>query len=1456
MAHETIDLVSDSEDDISASQTAATTLKAFGVRKEKEISQKKRNVGTPPTITQKPHAQQQASGADKRNASPYTATNYQNLPPNASLADILRYGSTNASTLKSAPPAKAKQRSNPKPSPKTERRFGPLHEERLRRFQEFHNKEAERRGDKATESMVGLGANTPTKVSGTPLSSSLNLPRSGGEIRSTTAGAPVPPKRRPSSPAGGLAGPGRKRRKGDAQGKAEINDLPGTKQREEDGQDKPEIEDGMQAARRLSLAAMSPALGNGTSQPVSTRESVGSSAKVGHAEPKEEPTLQETAPSVESNHGLTVPKAATLEGTFSQPISISDSREPSPNVIPAKPTRGPELSKVGQTKLTQSHADQERDSSPDEIPAKPLVKTVKEDLPRSMQSSPDEVPATASSGIIESDLPGARESSPDEIPATAPSKIIGGDLPRPTQSSLGEVPATTPGKVIKPISGKKSGRGGNHGKSYTEEEDARLISLRDEHKVSWEVMPSYFSGRTQGSLAVHYYTTLKSKGRTLAKPKARKSHGLLPNQTTEASQHASYVATTDRPESSLSTRRVRTAPKNDGMVSWAAIKKARQAEHSASDIRRARQPHQNVRVSETDTPMTDAPSLVQSPPSSGLDLAYPASLDRILRSRELGSSGGRSWSSKARMKVSDELQNHVFDTLGPRRYFHGTPRDVTTLAWACDGNRFAAGAIAMDDEASMQYNGPNNLLLGDVEKNSLIELPEHHVPRPIITSSHNVNSLHAMRETQDPRLFKTVTAVEFSDDGNLLFSAGGDGVVRMYDTNMGVCLSSHKHRAEVSLLAKNPNGVLASACNLTDDGSISILRCDEERLSSVCEFGPSRADVQSSLPISPSALKWGSGTFSNFLLAGFMSESSDDDRLTAGEILLWDSTNGQKIDLPTVRNVFDVAWNPSPSSGSSLFAVAGARAGKRLRSTIECFAPNQGRASRVLQWDCPALDINDLIYCPHDDNIIAAGATDGKVYIWDKRFANRNQLPLHTLSHSRTKNVLDHNLNREVADSGVRFLSWSATGNRLYSGSSDGTVKIWNPYRTSQDALVKDVATFNSAIISGAFSPDHRDLLIGEEQGQLNLLGIDREARSIRAAKKFDLYPAPVPKKAGSDDKFAPARELLDNGEIEIKPMGVLPRKQAVQGPNYHGPLMKPSAEGFARLYDERQSAMLKQAEVSSTMLDHDDPQTEKAIKNAEANIRQIEEVFKKAERNSREYQILEPLATEHQRKLREARHAYKKDALVIAMKRCKLDCNYLPTAGDDDGEAPDSQHSHQRIPASLRFQHPTLDASDLTNAEIQEAGLTSKCCSCLGPAAKPKRGRLPKCEKCTLTHAGLTARCEKCFVPIRPNLEGQLASKNFCQRCEFRCLRCGQLASVSPRADFVECEPCSAVWEAGILGYELKSFVKSKGGSDEKCEPVMESLDQRTGRLFGDEERERLAGGWRVALVDGFVGK
>jgi WD40 repeat protein len=925
---------------------------------------------------------------------------------------------------------------------------------------------------------------------------------------------------------------------------------------------------------------------------------------------------------------------------------------------------------------------------------------------------------------------------------------------------------------------------------------------------------------------VRYSTKLKNRESTTMHRKA--SEARVPS-------FAIQVVATPQEYAAPGRRVPKATVRDAGMVSWAEIKAKRR----------------EVRPVPISEPFVRQESV--QPVGSALDVAVPASIPRLLRSREIGNTGGRNWSSKARLKVPDELQNHVLDTLGPRKFFHGASRDVTCVAWANDGNRFAAGAIAIDDERSMQYNRPNNLLLGNNEMNSLKELPEHHVSRPAVSDVKNVNSLRAMQETQDPRLFKTVAAVAFSGDSQALYSAGGDGMVRMYDSSSGECRKSFNQGAEVVLLTANSRGLLASGCHRSDDISISVL---SDQLELVRKLGPSRTNVQSSLPIFPSALKWGVGRYSSMLLAGFASDSYDEDRLAAGEVCLWDVTAENKIELPIVRNVFDVAWNPSPSAASTLFAVACTRSGRTFRSSIECFAPHQGRARSVLKWDCQAFDINDVLYCPHDDNLIAAGATDGKVYIWDKRFLNRGQAPLHIFAHGTTKNVLDPERDLEIADTGVSFLSWSATGNRLYSGSSDGTVKVWNPYCTTQDALVRNVATFNSAIMSGAFSPDYRELLIGEDQGQLNLLGIDREARPVRATKKFDYYPAPpatakLPSKG--DDKFAAAQELLDSKQIEIKPMGALPKKQAVQGPNYQGPFLAPSDEHRQTMATDYQLA-LQQEKMALAILPRDG-ETKKSIKAAQSHVSQTRDDMQRAQQKVNDSKSLAAAASLLQERFRQSRHELKKAKIATGAKTCRLDCNYLPAGGDDDGEAPDDRRSEQRVPGGIRPQRKILDASDMTNSEVAEAGLTSKCIACTGPAAKPKRG-LPICERCSLSRSGLTARCEKCATPTRPNLnEGK--HHNICERCNFRCFRCGSVAAVSPEGDTVTCEPCGIEWEAGALGYEVKrslnlAVARVRDEESESHDHEMESLEQRMVRLFGDDEKERLAGGWKVALVDG----
>jgi WD40 repeat protein len=1131
----------------------------------------------------------------------------------------------------------------------------------------------------------------------------------------------------------------------------------------------------------------------------------------------------------------------------------SDSESSSPDVVPAKPAHLPSEAKPMSTSLMVEDPSDSDSSSPDVVPARSNPKgsagnpngidgSSLDVIPASSKpmrpvenrsdsdsSSPDFVPAKPKperqslTGNMASSVPQTNDAlrifmSQPSVPV--PKLAINNDKGSQKRIETNAKPKTVP-QGTRPT----NNSGSNHGIPYTKEEDDLLKYLREERNVSWDEMIDHFSGRTRGSLQVRYSTKLKNRDSTTINRRASEARApSFPIQVTTAPMPSQEYAAPARRVPKATTR-------NDGFVSWGEIKAKRIAERAVV------------------IPDNIKQELVQ-PVGSAPGVAIPASIPRLLRSREMGNICGRKWSSKSRLKVPDELQNHVLDTLGPRKFFHGASRDVTCVAWANDGNRFAAGAIAIDDERSMQYNRPNNLLLGNNERNSLQELPEHHVSRPAVSDSNNVNSLHAMQETQDPRLFKTVAAVAFSGDSQALYSAGGDGIVRMYDSSNGECRRSFSQGAEVVLLTANSRGLLASGCHRSDDSSISVL---SDQLDSVCNLGPSRTNVQSSLPIFPSALKWGAERYSSLLLAGFASDSYDEDRLAAGEVCLWDVAAGNKIELPTVRNVFDVAWNPSPSAASTLFAVACARSGRTYRSSIECFAPHQGRARSVLKWDCQAFDINDVLYCPHDDNLIAAGATDGKVYVWDKRFArNQGEAPLHIFAHGSTKNVLDPERDPEIADTGVRFLSWSSTGDRLYSGSSDGTVKVWNPYRMTEDALVRDVATFNSAIMSGAFSPDYRELLIGEDQGQLNLLGIDREERSVRAAKKFDYCPAAKP--PPEDDKLAPARELLNSQQIEFKPMGALPIRQAVQGPNYQGPFLAPSEEQRQHLVTDYELALQQEKKALAGF--PRDAEIGKFIKSAQLQVSQTRDALHRAQQKADDSKLLAPAALLLQEKFLESRHEWKKGKIGTGAKTCRLDCNYLPAAGDEDGEAPDDRRSEQRIPGSIRPQRKILNAGDMTNSEIAEAGLTSKCIACTGPAAKPKPKRgLPLCESCSLSRSGLTARCGKCATPTRPNVDGR---PNICESCNFHCFRCGSVAVVSPQGDTVTCESCGTEWEAGALGYEVKRSLKSavtRVRDEELLDREMdsyemESLEQRMARLFGDDERERLAGGWAVGRL------
>lgn len=546
--------------------------------------------------------------------------------------------------------------------------------------------------------------------------------------------------------------------------------------------------------------------------------------------------------------------------------------------------------------------------------------------------------------------------------------------------------------------------------------------------------------------------------------------------------------------------------------------------------------------------------------------------------------------------------------------------------------------------------------------------------------------------------------VAFSPCQKQMYSVSIDGNMNIYSVGTGVedinLAYKVQHGAPVDLLSVGTHGRVATGSHGGSGDSIKILTCNDE--SAEEQFSLGQTKLSKSTTVYPSALKWGvTANQSRFLLAGFSQESKrlyeEDYALDVlGETCMYDGTTGQRIKVHNIpRNVFDICWNPN--LGRTVFAVAsvaGGRLNAGMHSVVRLFAEHSDSPSMrsTIELECPARDINDVVYCPYDENLVAAGSTDGKVYIWDTRFTQVSQTPHQRYSHGSCLSVLEHDRPRWEVDTGIRFLQWGNTHTSLFSGSSDGVVKRWNPYLAAEDTHVKDIVTFHSAIMSGAFSPDFSSLLIGEDQGRLNLLEVGNEDRCVRDMDRFSLIAAPEHSK-GPDKP--PHRELLDSGQVVFEVCGPLPIRQAVQNP----------------------------ALPSNTPIDLNGKSP--------------------AGYTMQEVETLRTQATAFQKKLHKSRKEWKRlKAAVEApwpdvkkIKQCKLDCSYRPYAyGDFDGngDVPDTQRSLARIPDALH-----------TEQKLFTNGLVAKCSSCGRPAHPSERNETAevKCEKCNFA-------CFECAEP------------------------------------------------------------------------------------------------------------
>ncbi|PWY86331.1 WD repeat protein [Aspergillus sclerotioniger CBS 115572] len=507
------------------------------------------------------------------------------------------------------------------------------------------------------------------------------------------------------------------------------------------------------------------------------------------------------------------------------------------------------------------------------------------------------------------------------------------------------------------------------------------------------------------------------------------------------------------------------------------------------------------------------------------------SLNKILQRRELG------------VRVTRQLCSTINEDFKLAKTWKGASNDVIVLAWAPDGTQFAAGATAQCDEHNLEYNRNNNLVVGDVVNNRLTELPDHWVSRP---SGRAATS----RTVYDDRLWMSVTSIEWWDDA--LFTASYDNTVKMWNTSNqnASCFRTLRHDSKVEVMARsNFEGNLLA----TGTRSIGLWRLADS-IHSLLELprGRSRKDRE----LVPTSLAWGAiKATGNILLAGMCER--DDGMPQTGLLAGWHIGEASTTPMqfsPNSQNMFDIKWHPTLPIFAAATSVGHGpvnKNSKETRSFVRLYQPLSSRTC-TMEFECPALDINEVNICPRNPNYVTASCTDGVTYVWDHR---RPDHIIHKLRHGEPLNQVDETISREQADVGVRIALWGDRIDEFYTGASDGVLKKWDILRAPENVLVQDTAKFEEEIMCGAFSKDRSNLLIGDSAGGIHLLSPG--PFSSTEGLSMDFKPASQPQMrlhrdgygSGPESGIRTGAELLSSGKLVRHPIyGV------GQGPCYDGP--------------------------------------------------------------------------------------------------------------------------------------------------------------------------------------------------------------------------------------------------------------------------------------------------------------
>lgn len=464
----------------------------------------------------------------------------------------------------------------------------------------------------------------------------------------------------------------------------------------------------------------------------------------------------------------------------------------------------------------------------------------------------------------------------------------------------------------------------------------------------------------------------------------------------------------------------------------------------------------------------------------------------------------------------------------PWKSWKGASSDVTVLAWSPDSTKFAAGAAAQPE-----YNRRYNLLLGDLVNSALYELPDHWAPSSIAI---------------DERLYASVTDMQWV--GDRLYTASYDKTVKIWDAaahKHPSCLQTLEHSSKVLVMAlsKSMPSLIA-----TGTDRFHLWDVQENQAPYCMDLSIVRHPRQKNIDLVPTTLAWGHTASTSHVLVGGMVERTPDEYKIPnhGHLGLWTIGQGsvtpRKL-VPDSQNVFDIKWHPFlPKFVAATTYSQAMQLPLKTRTVLQLYDCIDGHFTFTGRFPCPAADVMETSFCPMDSTYITASCTDGRTYVWDVRFPDKNSIL--QLPHGAPLHPLNHKQPRELTDYGISFALWGTSMDQFYTGGSDGFVKQWDIRRAPEDVLVANIASFDEGITSGAFSKDGSHLLIGSHGGGIRVLSTGPCSDPENVG--FEFRRAPEPPSQDISGREA-SSVLLSNAEIELHPI-----YGPGQGSNYQGP--------------------------------------------------------------------------------------------------------------------------------------------------------------------------------------------------------------------------------------------------------------------------------------------------------------